>query len=92
MLALHPNQVAATRDRFRVSGGKSDGFDAFVLCELARIDHRRFRVLEPDSDATKAIKALTRGREGPRRRADGAGQPVAGRARAVLAGAAGPVP
>ena len=63
VLVLHPNQVAATRDRFRVSGGKSDGFDAFVLCELARTDHRRFRVLEPDSDATKAIRALTRGRK-----------------------------
>ena len=63
VLALHPNQVAAARDRFRVSGGKSDGFDACVLCELARTDHHRFRVLEPDSDATKAIRALTRGRE-----------------------------
>ena len=63
VLALHPNQVAAARDRFRVSGGKSDGFDAFVLCELARTDHHRFRVLEPDSDATKALRALTRGRE-----------------------------
>jgi transposase len=63
VLALHPNQVAAARDRFRVSGGKSDHFDAFVLCELARTDHHRFRVLEPDSDATKAIRALTRGRE-----------------------------
>jgi transposase len=63
VLALHPNQVAAARDRFRVSGGKSDGFDAFVLCELARTDHHRFRVLEPDSDQTKALRALTRGRE-----------------------------
>ena len=63
VLALHPNQVAATRDRFRVSGGKSDGFDAFVLCELARTDRHRFRVLEPDSDETKAPRALTRGRE-----------------------------
>jgi len=60
---LHPNQVAATRDRFRASGGKSDGFDAFVLCELARTDHHRFRVLEPDSDQTKALRALTRARE-----------------------------
>ena len=34
-----------------------------MLCELARTDHHRFRVLEPDSDATKAIRALTRGRE-----------------------------
>jgi transposase len=63
VLALHPNQVAATRDRFRVSGGKSDRFDAFVLCELAGTDNHRFRVLEPDSDETKALRALTRGRE-----------------------------
>ena len=49
VLPLHPNKVAAARDRFRVSGGKSDRFDAFVLCELARTDSHRFRVLEPDS-------------------------------------------
>src|SRR5205809_7363656 len=63
VLALHPNQVAAARARLRVSGGKSDRFDAFVLCELARTDHHRFRVLEPDSDETKALRALTRARE-----------------------------
>ena len=63
VLALHPNQVAATRARFRVSGGKSDRFDAFVLCELARTDSHRFRVLEPDGDETKALRALTRARE-----------------------------
>ena len=59
ILPVHPNQVAATRDRFRASGGKSDRFDAFVLCELARTDHHRFRILEPDSDQTKALRALT---------------------------------
>jgi transposase len=63
VLALHPNQVAAARPRFRAAGGKSDGFDAFVLCELARTDHHRFRVLEPDRDETKALRALTRARE-----------------------------
>ena len=63
VLPLHPNQVAATRARFRVSGGKSDRFDAFVLCELARTDSHRFRVLEPDGDETKALRALTRARE-----------------------------
>ena len=47
VLALHPNQVAATRARFRVSGGKSDRFDAFVLSELARTDSHRFRCLSP---------------------------------------------
>ena len=63
VLPLHPNKVAAARDRFRVSGGKSDRFDAFVLCELARTDQHRFRVLEPDSDQTKALRVLTRARE-----------------------------
>ena len=63
VLPMHPNKVAAARDRFRVSRGKSDRFDAFVLCELARTDHHRFRVLEPDSDRTKAIRALTRARQ-----------------------------
>ncbi len=63
VIAIHPNQVAAARPRFRTSGGKSDGFDAFVLCELARTDHHRFRVLTCDSDDTKALRALSRARE-----------------------------
>jgi transposase len=63
VIAMHPNQVAAARPRFRTSGGKSDRFDAFVLCELARTDSHRFRVLVPDSDETKALRALSRARE-----------------------------
>jgi hypothetical protein len=63
VLPMHPKQVAAARARFRAAGGKPDRFDAFVLCELARTDSHRFRVLEPDSDETKALRALTRARE-----------------------------
>lgn len=63
VIAVHPNQVAAMRPRFTASGAKSDNFDAFVLSELARTDAHRFRVLVPDSDATKALRALTRARE-----------------------------
>ena len=63
VLPMHPKQVAAARARFRAAGGKSDRFVAFVLCELARTDSHRFRVLEPDSDQTKALRALTRTRE-----------------------------
>ncbi len=37
---------------------------AFVLAELARTDSHRFRVLEPDSDQTKALRAMTRARDG----------------------------
>ena len=65
VLAIHPNQLKASRPRFRASGyrSKSDSFDAFCLAELARTDHHRFRVLTPDSDETKALKVLTRARE-----------------------------
>jgi transposase len=63
VVAVHPNQLAAARDRYRSGGGKSDGFDAYVLAELARTDMHRLRLLEPDSDETKALRTLTRARE-----------------------------
>jgi transposase len=65
VIAIHPNQLKASRPRFRASGSrsKSDAFDAFCLAELARTDHHRFRVLVPDSDETKALRALTRARQ-----------------------------
>jgi transposase len=63
VIAVHPNQVAAMRPRFSNAGGKTDSFDSFVLAELARTDAHRFRVLVPDGDATKALRALTRARD-----------------------------
>src|SRR3989304_2642871 len=49
VVPVHPNQLAAARDRYRTGGGKSDGFDAYVLAELARTDMHRLRPLQPDS-------------------------------------------
>lgn len=63
VIAIHPNQVAAMRPRFSAAGGKSDSFDSFVLGELARTDSHRYRVLVPNSDQTKALRALSRARE-----------------------------
>jgi len=63
VLAIHPNQVAAARDRFRAGAGKSDRFDAFVICELCRTDQHRFATLAPSSDETIALQALVRTRE-----------------------------
>jgi transposase len=63
VLAIHPNQVAAARDRFRAAAGKSDAFDSFVLCELARTDAHRFHALAPSGDETTALRALVRTRE-----------------------------
>lgn len=63
VLPIHPNKLKATRPRYEAAGGKSDGFDAFVLAELARTDSHRYRALAPNSDETKALRALTRTRE-----------------------------
>lgn len=63
VMAIHPNQVKAARPRFAVAHGKSDRFDAYVLAELARTDAHRFRALVPDTEETKALRALTRARE-----------------------------
>jgi transposase len=63
VMPIHPNKLKATRPRCEASGGKSDGFDSFVLAELARTDSHRHRALTLDSDETKALRALTRTRE-----------------------------
>src|ERR1700729_2958230 len=53
VIAVLPNQVKAMRPRYSVAAGKSDGFDRFLLAELARTDSHRFRVLGPGRDRTK---------------------------------------
>jgi len=63
IVPVHPNALAAARARYRVGRGKSDGFDAYVLAELAHTDMHRLRVIEPDSDETKALRTLTRARQ-----------------------------
>src|SRR5918994_7710623 len=63
VLPVHPNKLKATRSRYKAAGGKSDRFDAFCLAELARTDAHRLRALRPDSDETRALRALTRTRE-----------------------------
>lgn len=63
VMQVHPNQLKAARARYSVAHGKSDRFDAFVLAELARTDAHRFRLIVPDGDQTKALRALSRARE-----------------------------
>ncbi len=63
VVAIHPNRLAAARDRFRAAAGKDDRFDAMVLCELCRTDGHRFPALAPCGDQTLALRALVRTRE-----------------------------
>lgn len=60
---IHPNAVKAARPRYRSSGAKDDRGDAYLLADLLRTDRHRLRPLTPASDAIRALRALTRGRD-----------------------------
>ncbi len=57
---VNPKALDRARDRFRMSGSKSDPFDARVLAEFLRTDHGHLRPLLPSSEAAQELKLLTR--------------------------------
>ena len=63
VVPIHPNAVKASRPRYRASGAKDDRGDAYLLADLLRTDGHRFRPLASPSDAVRALRALTRGRD-----------------------------
>src|SRR6185295_12781624 len=42
--AVNPKAVDRVRDRYRMSGSKSDPFDALILANFLRTDHMHLRV------------------------------------------------
>lgn len=56
---VNPKSLDRARDRFRVSGSKSDPFDARVLAEFLRTDHGHLRPLVPNSAEAQELKLLT---------------------------------
>jgi len=46
---INPKALDRARDRFRMSGAKSDPFDARVLAAFVRPDHGHLRALQPSS-------------------------------------------
>jgi transposase len=57
---LNPKALDRARDRFRMSGAKSDPFDAHVAADFLRTDHAHLQPLRPSSAAAQELKALTR--------------------------------
>lgn len=57
---INPKAVSRYRDRYRVSGAKTDRIDATVLANILRTDSQRFRPIIPDSELTRELKILTR--------------------------------
>lgn len=57
---VNPKAVDRVRDRYRMSGSKSDAFDAYVLAEFLRTDQVRLRALRPSSENAQELKMLCR--------------------------------
>ena len=55
---LNPKAVTRYRDRYAVSGAKSDDFDAEIIANALRTDRDHFRPLVPDSDLVRELRLL----------------------------------
>ncbi len=63
VVPIHPNAVKASRPRYAAAASKTDLGDAFMLADLLRTDGHRFQPLRPQSDETRALRALVRARD-----------------------------
>jgi transposase len=59
---ISPNQVKNPRGRYGSAGNKDDRFDAHVLADVVRTDHRRLRPPLVDTPPTTAPRHTVRGR------------------------------
>jgi transposase len=57
---VNPKALDRVRDRYRMSGSKSDAFDAYVLAEFLRTDQAHLKALRPSSENAQELKMLCR--------------------------------
>ena len=63
LYCVSPKISARARERYRLSASKSDSFDAFVLADTLRHEHRRWRPLSRPSALTAELQAVSRDRQ-----------------------------
>jgi transposase len=63
LFCVSPKMSARARERYRLAPTKSDAFDAYVLADSLRHEHRHWRPLAIPSDLLAELRALTRDRE-----------------------------
>ena len=63
LFCISPRMSARARERYRLAPTKSDAFDAFVLADSLRHEHRHWRSLAEPSPLLAELRALTRDRE-----------------------------
>jgi len=62
VVVISARQVKSLRARYGAAGNKDDRFDAFVLADALRTDAGRWAIVQPDSQATVALRMLVRAR------------------------------
>jgi transposase len=62
VVVISPNQLKNLRGRYASAGNKDDRFDAYVLADTLRTDRARLHALQPDSPATRTLRATVRAR------------------------------
>ena len=63
VVPVKTNAIKAWREAEVLSGAKSDAGDADVIADYLRVRQRQLRVLEPLSDATRALRTVVRTRD-----------------------------
>jgi transposase len=63
VVAVSPNAIKTWREAEVGSGAKSDAGDAEVIAEYLRLRQHRLEILEPFSEATRALRAVVRSRD-----------------------------
>ncbi|MGH9012159.1 MAG: IS110 family transposase, partial [Acidimicrobiia bacterium] len=63
VVPVSPNAIKAWRESEVVSGAKSDPGDAEVIAEYLRLRGHRLKALQPFSDETRALRAVSRARD-----------------------------
>jgi transposase len=63
VVVVASRSVKALRERYGVSGNKSDRADAYVLADCLRTDGHRWRSLQPDTPATITLRTYVRARK-----------------------------
>jgi transposase len=63
LFSVSPKKSARARERYRLAPTKNDAFDAFVLADSLRHEHRHWRPLAAPSPLLAELRALTRDRE-----------------------------
>jgi transposase len=60
VFGLNPKQVARFKERYNLSGAKSDAADAHALADMVRAERHQLRAVAADTAGSQAIKVVAR--------------------------------